>query len=448
VLADRSGQVGVAEVSRAFVHRTDARNGVASWATGLPARGRVSSLGRVLRTLAVENYRSLRRLVVPLTSLNVVTGANGTGKSSLYRALRLLADGARNGMVAALAREGGLQSTLWAGPEQIGRAVRDGRYPVQGTRRRQSVALKLGFGDDDFGYAIDLGLPQDTETAFARDPVIKRESVWHGPQFRPSAVLCDRLGGFVRVRDDDGAWSTAFPIRDYDSMLSEFADPQRAPELLSLRDRIRSWRFYDHFRTDAGAPARASQVSTRTPVLSHDGSDVAAALQTIREIGDAAGLDAAIDAAFPGSSLTIAATEEGRLSVQLHQHGLLRPLEAAELSDGTLRYLLWVAALLSPRPASLLVLNEPETSLHPDLLAPLGELISQAATRTQVIAVSHARPLIDAITRPVGRSVEEGRADQAGEAELTAIELTKDFGETMIHGRERFDGPAWSWPKR
>jgi len=94
------------------------------------------------------------------------------------------------------------------------------------------------------------------------------------------------------------------------------------------------------------------------------------------------------------------------------------------------------------------VLNEPETSLHPDLLAPLGELISQAATRTQVIAVSHARPLIDAITRPVGRSVEEGRADQAGEAELTAIELTKDFGETMIHGRERFDGPAWSWPKR
>jgi predicted ATPase len=393
----------------------------------------------VLRTLAIENYRSLRGLVLPLTSLNVVTGANGSGKSSLYRSLRLLADGARNGMVAALAREGGLPSTLWAGPEQIGRAVREGRYPVEGTAgRRRSIALKLGFGEDDFGYAIDLGLPPDTQTAFARDPVIKRECIWAGPMLRPSAVLCDRLGGFVRVRDDDGAWSTPFPIREYDSMLSEFADPQRAPELLSLRDRIRSWRFYDHFRTDAAAPARASQVGTRTPVLGHDGSDVAAALQTIYEIGDAAALDAAVDSAFPRTTLTIAPAGDGRLSVQLHQHGLLRPLEAAELSDGTLRYLLWIAALLSPRPASLLVLNEPETSLHPDLLPPLGQLISQAAARTQVIAVSHARPLIDAIAR----------AAREAAAELTAIELTKDFGETTVVGQDRFDGPPWVWPKR
>jgi len=388
--------------------------------------------------LAIENYRSLRQLVLPLTSLNVVTGANGSGKSSLYRSLRLLADGARNGMVAALAREGGLPSTLWAGPEVIGRAVREGRYPVQGTAsRRQSVALRLGFGEDDFGYAIDLGLPQERETAFARDPVIKRECIWGGPVLRPSTVLCDRLGGFVRVRSDDGDWSAPFPIREYDSMLSEFGDPQRAPELVSLRDRIRSWRFYDHFRTDPAAPARGSQIGTRTPVLGHDGSDLAAALQTIREIGDAAAVDAAVDAAFPGSTLTIDGADDGRLSVRLRQHGLLRALEVGELSDGTLRYLLWVAALLSPRPASLLVLNEPETSLHPDLLAPLGRLISQAAARTQVIAVSHAAPLIEAVS-----------AGADAGTELTAIELIKEFGETGVRGLERFDGPSWVWPKR
>ena len=392
----------------------------------------------MLRTLAIENYRSLRQLVLPLTSLNVVTGANGSGKSSLYRSLRLLAGGARNGMVAALAREGGLPSTLWAGPEVIGRAVREGRHPVQGTAsRRQSVALRLGFGEDDFGYAIDLGLPQERETVFARDPVIKRECIWGGPVLRPSTVLCDRLGGFVRVRSDDGDWSAPFPIREYDSMLSEFADPQRAPELVSLRDRIRSWRFYDHFRTDPAAPARGSQIGTRTPVLGHDGSDLAAALQTIREIGDAAAVDAAVDAAFPGSTLTIDGADDGRLSVRLHQHGLLRALDVGELSDGTLRYLLWIAALLSPRPASLLVLNEPETSLHPDLLAPLGRLIGQAATRTQVIAVSHAAPLIKAVA-----------AGADAGTELTAIELIKEFGETGVRGLDRFDAPSWVWPKR
>ena len=392
----------------------------------------------VMRTLAIENYRSLRHLVIPLTSLNVVTGANGSGKSSLYRALRLLAGGASNGMVAALAREGGLPSTLWAGPEQIGRAVRDGRYPVQGTVRTKPVALRLGFGDDDFGYAIDLGLPAPAQTAFGRDPVIKRESVWTGPLFRPAAVLCDRLGDFVRVRDDAGDWSTALRIRDYDSMLSEFADPQRAPELVSLRERIRSWRFYDYFRTDAAAPARGSQIGTRTPVLSHDGSDVAAALQTIRETGDADALDAAVDSAFPGSGLRIDQSDDGRLSLQLHQHGLLRPLGAAELSDGTLRYLLWIAALLSPRPASLLVLNEPETSLHPDLLPALGQLISQAATKTQIVAVSHAATLIGQIARA---------AHFAG-TQLSAIELTKEFGQTVVAGRERLDEPPWHWPKR
>jgi predicted ATPase len=131
--------------------------------------------------------------------------------------------------------------------------------------------------------------------------------------------------------------------------------------------------------------------------------------------------------------------------VQLHQRGLLRPLEAAELSDGTLRYLLWVAALLSPRPASLLVLNEPETSLHPDLLPPLGRLIGQAAARTQVIAVSHARPLIDAIAAAAASAGADADADADG---LTSIELTKDFGETRILGQERLDGPSWVWPKR
>jgi predicted ATPase len=393
----------------------------------------------MIRTLAIENYRSLRRVIMPLASLNVVTGANGSGKSSLYRALRLLAGSARNGAVAALAREGGLPSTLWTGPEKIGSSVREGRYPVQGTVRGQPVGLRLGFGADEFSYAIDFGLPPPSQTTvFALDPEIKRECVWGGPVLRPSALLCDRHNGIVRLRGDDGGWTLPEPISGYDSMLSEFADPQRAPEILNLRERIRSWRFYDHFRTDVLAPARLSQIATRTPVLGPDGADVASALQTIREIGNAGALDIAVDLAFPGSRISTDWDGHGRLDLRLHQHGLLRPLGVAELSDGTLRYLLWVAALLTPRPPGLLVLNEPETSLHSDLLAPLAQLISMAADDSQIIVVSHSRALVDAL----------GRAFRNGGAEVNAIELAKEFGETGVVGQEALDQPAWHWPKR
>src|SRR3954452_20805989 len=71
-----------------------------------------SAAPAMIHTLAISGYRSLRDLALPLDRLTLVTGANGTGKSSLYRALRLLADASLNSVVASLAREGGLPSTL------------------------------------------------------------------------------------------------------------------------------------------------------------------------------------------------------------------------------------------------------------------------------------------------------------------------------------------------
>src|SRR6478735_1491592 len=148
----------------------------------------------MLNTLAVSGYRSLRDLVMPLERLNLVTGPNGSGKSNLYRALRLLAETAQGRVIPSLAREGGLQSTLWAGPETFSRSVLSGEHPVQGLVRRGPVSLRLGFAAEDFSYAIDLGLPSPPGGAFGHDPEIKRECVWNGQTLRPSAVLVDRRG--------------------------------------------------------------------------------------------------------------------------------------------------------------------------------------------------------------------------------------------------------------
>lgn len=393
-------------------------------------------LAVMLRTVAVQGYRSLRELVLPLGRLSVITGANGSGKSSVYRSLRLLAEAALNSLVASLAREGGLPSTFWAGPETIARGVKEGRYGVEPLAKRRAASLKLGFGGDTYGYSIDLGYPPPPPpaTMFGLDPQIKRECIWHGPVYRKAAALVERRNSFVWLAsagDEEPVMLTQH-LADGDSMLASVADPQRAPEMLAVREGVRGWRFYDQFRTDAESPARAARIGTHSPVLDHDGGNLAAALQTIRETRADEALEEAVEDAFPGSRIVVE-EQGGRFELKLEQHGLLRRLSAAELSDGTLRYVLWAAALLTPRPPDLMVLNEPETSLHPELLPALGRLIVAAAQQTQIIVVSHAQALIEALE---------------GEAVCRRLHLVKEFGETRLEGATVMNATKWNWPAR
>lgn len=112
---------------------------------------------------------------------------------------------------------------------------------------------------------------------------------------------------------------------------------------------------------------------------------------------------------------------------------MLRALTAAELSDGTLRYLLWAAALLTPRPAELAVLNEPEASLHPELLPALAGLISRASEGSQIVVVTHAAGLVSAL---------------ATHHDVNTIGLIKEKGQTAIVGQGLLDEPSWYWPTR
>lgn len=386
----------------------------------------------MLRVLSVAGYRSLRDLRLPLDPLTLITGPNGSGKSSLYRALRLLADAAQNRVLPALANEGGFASTRWAGPEVISRAMRAGEQPIQGTVRDGPVSLRLGIGGDDFGYSIELGLPQDAPELFEQDPQIKREALWAGALYRAASALVERRNASLQVRDGRGWAAVSTPLAAFDSMLSQHADPSQAPEMITMRERLRGWRFYDSLRTDAEAPARRVRVGTFTPMLAGDGADLAAAWQTIVAIGDGALLDRCLQDAFPGASVTVTRDDAG-FRLAMRQPGLLRPLEAAELSDGTLRYLMLLAALLSPRPPELMALNEPENSLHPDLLPALGRLIATASARSQVIVVSHARRLISAL---------EDAPD------CRSWELRKEFGETRLPDLPLDETPPWRWPER
>jgi predicted ATPase len=385
----------------------------------------------MILNLAVAGYRSLRDVRISLGRINVVAGANGSGKSSLYRALRLIADVSQGRVVQSLAAEGGLSSTLWAGPEMIARQVKAGIHPVQGTARKNAIALKLGFSGEDYGYAIDLGLPAPFPPSFfSRDPEIKVESLWTGEVIGRANGVAERRGPAVRAKMENGTWKDSFQhLATFDSMMTHYADPQNGLELLLLRERMKAWRFYDQLRTDRDAPSRRPQIGTYTPVLASDGADLAAAIQTIREIGSTDELDEVIDDAFPGSAVSVGQVD-GYFEIEMLQHGLLRPLKAAELSEGTLRYRLLVAALLSPRPPQLMILNEPEVSLHPDLFPALARLIARSAERSQIILVSHAPGLV---------------SELKSHARVTSIALEKEFGETQV--RDNIT-PSWTWPSR
>jgi predicted ATPase len=340
-----------------------------------------------IKTLSIQGYRSIQKLHLNMDKINVVTGANGSGKSNLYKSVYLLAKAARGELAKTLALEGGMPSILWAGKKK------------QITNPTYSLRLSIT-QTDDLNYEIACGLPPPSSSVFRLDPLIKEEYIWMGESRRPSNTLLERKIASAWITDAAGE-RMVYPVSlsQSESVLSQLQEPHRYPEVFALSCEMRQWRFYHNFRTDADSPIRAPQVGVRTNILSNDGYDLAAALETIIEIGDKQLLYAMVDRAFPGAQLLISVDGKTRFEILLHMPGIRRPLEAREFSDGCLRYLCWLAALLSPRPACLLALNEPEMSLHTELLQPLAELITLAARYSQIWVTTHSQELAKMISK-------------------------------------------------
>ncbi|WP_406943596.1 AAA family ATPase [Enterobacter hormaechei] len=182
-------------------------------------------------------------------------------------------------------------------------------------------------------------------------------------------------------------------------MFGQLGEPHLYPEVSQMRESLRNWRFYQEFSVSIGSAMRAPQVGFRSPVLASDGANLAAAFQTIVEIGDELLLMRILDQAFPAAQFYSDNTG-GRFRMMMQREGLSRPLEPAEFSDGTLRFLCLAVAAIKPASTGL---YHPQcklkNSLHPQMLPALASLIAEASRYSQIWLTSHSPELANLIEK-------------------------------------------------
>nr|WP_276581637.1 AAA family ATPase [Enterobacter cloacae] len=297
-----------------------------------------------------------------LEQLNIVFGPNGTGKSNIYKAIHLMHSAAQGQFSQALANEGGILKVFWAGK----------------TRSDQLRRMNLAVETETYEYELQVGfvekLPYPSQ--FQLDPVIKEESLWlSGQHRRPSAQLMKRRNQAVFLNNVHHEKVThSGTLYENESVFGQLGEPHLYPEVSQMRESLRNWRFYHEFSVASGSMMRAPQVGFRSPVLASDGANLAAAFQTIVEIGDELLLMRILDQAFPGC-VFYSDNTGGRFRMMMQREGL------------------------SPRPPAFIALNEPENSLHPQMLPALASLIAEASRYSQIWLTSHSPELATLIEK-------------------------------------------------
>lgn len=317
-----------------------------------------------------------------------------------------------------------MDTALWAGRRRQGESA----------RICLSVTLRQETTGQEFTYAVEIGLvPQAGAeiygAAFRREPQVKAERLTVRTGGR-TAVILDRDGRTGFVRDADGRrHSLGSDLLATETALGGLLDATGQPEIALTRQAMTAWRFHHGFRTDAESPLRRPCLAVTTPTLASDGSDLAAVFATLTPHSAGHGRPRRGGGRrLPRGAARRAGAGPG---------GELRP-DGAGLRRPGLRRAGTVGrdpALPRPRRALLgyrlppfIAPNEPETSLHPDLMDPLARLIARAAERTQVWLVTHSERLAADIAQHGGaqpRTV----IKRDGETWIAGLKLSGAFAE-------------------
>jgi predicted ATPase len=315
-------------------------------------------MGRAIDTISIKGFKSIQSLEeLELRKLNVLIGANGSGKSNFvdfFRMLRAMADEAFQNYVL---ESGGGDGFLFLGPKVT-----------------KEISSCIKFGSNWLEQVLQ---PSASGSLLIASEVTGYNNSANRYTGRKESIL-------KSIKDQKSSYyPKSYGVGHY------------------IYDSVANWTVYHFHDTSSLAPMRRDQSLHDTQKFRHDASNIAAFLNKLKDedqssydlIRDTVRLIAPFFDDFLLRPQTKGTSDQVRLEWQ--QKGSDFPFQPSQLSDGTIRFICLATALLQPIPPATIVIDEPELGLHPYAIAMLADLIKSASERTQVIISTQSPTLLD-----------------------------------------------------
>ncbi|MEB3338479.1 MAG: AAA family ATPase [Leptolyngbyaceae bacterium] len=326
--------------------------------------------------ISVRGFRRLRQVDLEMRNLTVMIGANGAGKTSFLDVLSTLAASANGKLQETLQSKGGLNEILTRGKAQELEISVSMKVP-----EREPLKYGLAFSPKGLSYEIREETLTQQRNPNAPEPFKYIES--HGLDIK-------------YFSQEDGKLLKPSWEHDYlETSLSQVPKMYREPE--ALRKSLASCTYYGALDVSQKSPIRLPQAIRPAKLPGANGEDLISCLfdlqQTDRDRFDM--VEDILSAAFPDfKRLNFPLAAAGMFSMTWTDRNFSKDIYIHELSEGTLRFLWLVTLLQSQSLTTITLLDEPEVSLHPELLRHLVYLMREASKHTQLIVATHSDRLI------------------------------------------------------
>lgn len=332
-----------------------------------------TSMQTCFDSLHVQGFRRLKDLDLELRPFTVLIGANGVGKTSLLDAWTLMARSARGELVQAISDLHGITALKSGGEADT--ITLGASMPV---RQGEPIKYKLDLSARGTGYEV-IG-----ETL---------AQIQKGPEYPPFAFLAVNGSSYIRYSDPKTKKlkKPDWELKPGQTALSQVPPMYTEPE--RYRKALASSTFYHSLDVGPRAPVRLPQPMRPAELPGINGEDLISCLYSLREThrDRYEAVEDALRAGFPGfERLEFPPVAAGTLALAWRDKNFRHPLYTHQLSEGTLRFLWLVTLLQSPGLTEVTLIDEPEVSLHPELMALLVDLLREASSRTQIIVATHA----------------------------------------------------------